>query len=784
MAAPVTDQIAKLEAARHLVLSDSTHYAAIVPGILPIIGAQSHLEIRRWGADFLAEAFASPALSLQGKESLSVQVLQTLKELLELPNEDTGVLKSVIQAAASIYGLFFRYIINNPLDSQTWERMASIKSNILKRWDSAATGVRICCIKFVQRVVQVQTPGIIADPRVGAILPCLTPTLDTLTCSKQRPEQNEVSLALVPRDHPLIPPPNLEAEASGLLDRLLNVFYEGSSDAVLINATLNCLSILVRTRGSIANKIVSTVLSFNPLKLANTPMSPKSKVHIKSMERTTRAFLMNIYRRNENGPFAARIKQHVDRLTQSRMDIFDEGSRKRGAPVEPTDGLDDAKRRRLGAEVNTQKAIPPLPPGPTSIAQLYTLTSEEGLRSFDVTQLPIDLVVRIALPVLQRIDQGLLSEAVNGVRSRYIALGKSQQTQTHGSTSLPVSSALDEEEDDYEPDFEPTEDSEQILNKEDGLSALEVRQEPKDLALGPFKLPQPPPLTSEEAERLGKGTISRVFSMMSVLEEPTKAPKPGLHRLAGSNYDKEAWITVITRLATRASSGLQDAEDEVKNEAEQNGIIATHKGHSLADGIRETLWKYIIDDFRIRIPIAIAWLNEEWYNDRVIEMQSASSNEQNGGSMSHPQNYEKWVLRVLDGIVPYLDAKDKVLIRFLSEIPGVSEAVLERIKNIARDPDRVTLAVNAIHYLVLLRPPVREMCLDSLEDMWRNYDDARAPTRKLLAKWRPHVLEADTANTIKPDVKQILMNTAPTPPGEQSAPAKQEIAPSAIAAAS
>ena len=117
MAAPVTDQITKLEAARHLVLSDSTHYAAIVPGILPIIGAQSHLEIRRWGADFLAEAFASPALSLQGKESLSVQVLQTLKELLELSNEDTGVLKSVIQAAASIYGLIFRYMYVEPLHS-------------------------------------------------------------------------------------------------------------------------------------------------------------------------------------------------------------------------------------------------------------------------------------------------------------------------------------------------------------------------------------------------------------------------------------------------------------------------------------------------------------------------------------------------------------------------------------------------------------------------------------------------------------------------------------------
>lgn len=60
----------------------------------------------------------------------------------------------------------FSVSINNPNDSPTWEKMAAIKSNILKRWDTAATGIRICCIKFVQRVVQVQTPGVVADPRV------------------------------------------------------------------------------------------------------------------------------------------------------------------------------------------------------------------------------------------------------------------------------------------------------------------------------------------------------------------------------------------------------------------------------------------------------------------------------------------------------------------------------------------------------------------------------------------------------------------------------------------
>lgn len=44
--------------------------------------------------------------------------------------------------------------------------------------------------------------------------------------SLQRPEQNETSLAIVPRTHPVLKISHLEAEASGLLDRLLGVFQE------------------------------------------------------------------------------------------------------------------------------------------------------------------------------------------------------------------------------------------------------------------------------------------------------------------------------------------------------------------------------------------------------------------------------------------------------------------------------------------------------------------------------------------------------------------------------
>lgn len=389
---------------------------------------------------------------------------------------------------------------------------------------------------------------------------------------------------------------------------------------------------------------------------------------------------------------AGRIQQYVERISQSTMDIFHEPSRKRGAPSEPTDGLDNAKRVRLGAGTPGGLVIPLLPPGPTSFAQLYTLTSDEGLTSFDVQQLPIELIVKITLPVLYRTDQNVLEEAINGIRSRYSTLLRTQQTTTIGAP-LPLASADDDDDDDYEPEFEPNEDTEQVLNKIDNEPPEPPLQQP-EMALGPFTLPQPPPLTQEETEQIGKGTLNRVFSMMNVLDDPSlaKRPKPGLNRLAASNYDREAWITVITRLATRASAGLDLDTDGIVKSEDTNGFGVT-KPISLSDGIRETLYLYVVEDFRARISIAIAWLNEEWYNDRIQIQQQPDSAPNHAQTTQH---YERWVLKVLDGIVPYLDAKDKVLIRFLSEIPGINGAVLERVKGLARDPERVGLAVNAL----------------------------------------------------------------------------------------
>lgn len=99
---------------------------------------------------------------------------------------------------------------------------------------------------------------------------------------------------------------------------------------------------------------------------------------------------------------------------RSKSDIFDDISRKRGPP-EPTDGLDASKRQKLSAQVNnapTKFNVPPLAPGPHSVAELFTITPDEAIKAFDVAQLPEALVVRIVITILQRIDSDILNQAV------------------------------------------------------------------------------------------------------------------------------------------------------------------------------------------------------------------------------------------------------------------------------------------------------------------------------------------------------------------------------------
>lgn len=701
--------ITQLNSARDIILKDSALYPQVVPGVLPVITASHPVELRRWGAGFLAETFASPVLDAREKQKLALGALDTLKGYLARDDErseeeDEGVVKSAVQAVSSIYSLIFKYIIDNGQDAAVWAKMSGMKLSILKRMDAAPGGVRACCIKFVARVVQVQTPGVPTDPRRG--------------------EQSEISLALIPRDHQILTPGNLEAEASGLLDRLLGVLQENIADPLIATATLNALAPLVQRRATVANKILSTVLNFNPLKLADHPIHGKDKVAVRSMTRTTMSFLLNLLKRNPNHALAGRIQQQVERLRLRLAEVFsDANPLKRAAPDEPTDGLSEEKRRRIDEEMEgggTPQNVhyTPLPPGSVTLAQFFTLTPDPRASNFHVEIIPPQVASQLVPHLLTVIDQHRFDTAINVAKARFLALQK---------RAVAAPDAIDDGDDIYTPP---------------DVGTPPTKTPAPELPIQPFHLAPPAPLNEQETAEFEETAKDRLFIALERLEDDSRHKgktqntdkETGFNRLVSTGeQDRDGWICLLTRLATRTvpESGVVNEGIRVKDE------YAAQKSAPLdfPSRIREAFHKYIMDDWRPRIDVAIAWLNEEWYAERLLLPTPK-------GAVQDLPTYESNTLQLLDSLVPYLDTKDgRYLTRLLSEIPYLPAGVFERIERIALDPERVKLSTDLLLYLVMLRPPARELALDCLENLWRSNRDAKAAAARVLGKWRPDVVK-------------------------------------------
>jgi symplekin len=335
------------------------------------------------------------------------------------------------------------------------------------------------------------------------------------------------------------------------------------------------------------------------------------------------------------------------------------------------------------------------------------------------------------------------------VRSRYHSLRKTAPAQPPARSSTAPAAEDDEE---YEPDFEP-EDAEQVINRLDALPPTDLPGQPGPATtLAPYKLPEAPPLSEKEVQKYGDQTIHRAFSMLSNVDETQKSRiiKSGFNRLAATEYNRDSWVTILSRLATRASAGLDDPDDGIKDEY----AVKSAKGStSISEAVRDNLYHYITQDWKKRIDTAMTWLNEEWYNDIVMAQASrnSASNGINGHASSNtgtPKgNYQRCALRMFDGILGFVEHTDKILLRFLSEIPALDHEILSRLKIMAKDPERIDLACTALQYLYMFRPPVRTIVVDTLAEMWQENERAKPSARKLLLKWRPEILGEEGSAT-------------------------------------
>ncbi|AAS52312.1 ADR392Wp [Eremothecium gossypii ATCC 10895] len=323
-------------------------------------------------------------------------------------------------------------------------------------------------------------------------------------------------------------------------------------------------------------------------------------------------------------------------------------------------------------------------------ASIYSLMNSKN-SEIDLSGLSQETLVKLCTEAIYRADTNKVIAGLSIVAQRYTDLMDKAMKHSTG----------DADDSDRKKKKPKLEESRAITaDTEDGSTNVEDEEESKEFTLGP-----PAPMSRDEKLQHLQLIVSNICDV-SASEDAAAltAPLdqlPVLNRARLLQWDnRTSWVVLLTRLSSR---GLQADE-------------------SMSNLVRQHIYNYFLQDFSNRVAVVIEWLSEEWFSESVR-------------SDAHPV-YNEWSLRVLDGLVPFLDnSHRKMFIRLVSELPHLNRDHISRFTSLCLDPLRAPLGFQALKFLIMFRPPVKPLVRDVLEEMKTRDESVREQCDSIIAKF-------------------------------------------------
>lgn len=718
MADSTSTVLDQLNQARDLGFADKAAFPEIVRHILNV-ALNPDLAIQTWCSNFLRQAFTagdehvSPAVRID----LAIDALPVLRTLAAV--RDLQVFKAVIDVSIIVFKLTFRYVAENDGSKNVWDGVNELKNDLVAKYDTqfpfepsfdrehdAFRNIdgKVELLKFVITIIDYQLRSL---------------------------SSKFYSLARVNANHTLIKPALMESEANALLDVVLRTLQHDILVTPVITATLNHLAVLLRRKRQFADKILPILEQFDSTtKLQSNYESLETfKLSRKYVDRTLR-ILLNYVTKSQLVPpkFQSAIGRKISMLTTRGDEI-----RKKNILLPAADDSQIKKRKFEGFE-NPSKKINTL-----DYKNLYSLTDiNSELNNFDLSTLPQNILISMALTALSRADVRKLSKALEIVSARY----------------------TDAVKDIAPPEVKKEADGEEEENFEENYDAETT-----------YSLPPPKALSFQEKKDHVNLIVKNFFELAnkgSKGEEEVPSPADGtvtteLTRVAMRTWKQDSWLLLLTRLATRGMQVVDMSGDPGVNAdgkmVEVSPDVTSEQ--ELSDVIRKALFDYFLENIKERVDLVIEWLNEEWYSEKVVneqkmrekieakwyaryeedpsvvsDVEGEIAKEMELADVPTPRYYE-WAQKVLEAMIPFLEPSDrKIFLRLLSDLPTLNRTMIGGIKSLCADPARSKLGFLALQFLNMYRPPAKEACMEVLRELSNSdQSDLKVEAEKLLAKY-------------------------------------------------
>lgn len=714
----IMSDIDQLNQAKQLVIQNPSSFTQVLEIILPIANQSSDLKINQWCSTFFNE-FTSPeskVLSFYQKQDTSSRILPTLIHYSKI--NDVLIFKNVVLTATNIYDMILDLVAKTS-NGAIWQDFDMLKKFIISQWSTTypltsqgekeideqrSIGSKLTILKFISKIIVLQTANNVSkDPRRST--------------NSSGSTNGEISIANISESHSVINKNVLDAEAQGLLDLLLNYLSE---EEYLIPqkfiGILNALIIILQKRYQLFHvKVFNSIVNFQNNLDKKYQFSKDSNLKSRLSRRYIDRYMKNLLNYCIKSSLLNPSNPIYNRATKIITDINSqmESQKKRGILNPDEDSQPQRKKIKL--------ENPPLQPSLNSIvtndnnySSLYRLIeSSNELCQFDISQIPQSTLSNIAIATLLNIDTNKLISALSLVSARYADLVNKSPPPPPPSAppsgNAPVKEALDDTERDDQ-------DNNQILSQNDQDDAnLETT----------YVLPPPATLSLEEKKKHLRLIIENFFKISTYkVDTSNTAPQQEIensvkiNKIAISQWSKNSWLVILTRLATRGLANGGESEEE---------------NEELSDLIRESIFQYFLQNIHERIDIIIEWLNEEWYS----EFNKNFKDDEQSKTPETP-TYLKWTEKTLETLIPFLESNDrKLFIRLLSDLPFLNESLVLKLKSLCIDPERSSLGFQSLQFLVMFKPPVKNYCFEILKDLYENNEDLKSNALGLLKKYLP-----------------------------------------------
>ncbi|KAI8450422.1 Symplekin tight junction protein C terminal-domain-containing protein [Phakopsora pachyrhizi] len=701
------EQRRTLNRLKDLIESNPSYLPILYPSLLSLINSNSINQVyRRWVSSIIVLAICRPnLLPTDQRLSLILQSTETIHRLVSLQDPADPQLvetkKLAIQAFSSAYPILFKHTCtrsNTTNDSKQWGLSNQIKGTILALWrnDNSPLGIRLAGNKFVQRVIQVGTRGAV-DPRKRNEDPSI------VMCGSSSSSQQ----------HPYLKPKELEQEANNLLEESIRSLFQ-TKIPELASAIVTSLGLLIRLRQSLSPLILSSLVNYNP---SASPLATQSisTAQLKGAEKTLRITLSHLDRATPVSSFSIQIREALMNQTKRLEEMTEkERERKRQRKEEEMAAKKRSRTDRAAAEAKLQET--------QTVSRMISMSQLPG---FDVTSLPVDLVVELVIANLQVLTDQVLCDATavtasvpapssnipdksipaNSRDSPYAIQPGSPVRPTielvpPSETFHNISSESLNQSVKPEGEAQEAEGHDNVNNDEDDDRIDE------DLVLEPL---------NDGLESIGESPQKSIFLDNWQIDQPIELTETSRKLMIRMTLDRISQASgvdgvssmLLARLVTRGMGGGGEVAEEVESRRED---------------IRRMLFNFVVADFSNRMHFARVWLIEEWLSKSTNWNEHNTQNDSDPINLENLSPYDRWLSLILDYIVDsttpptsnQTENLKQTLSYFLLDLPYIPERELSRLNQLCQDPKKLAIGFTTLRDLTSMRPTLRNRTLDVL----------------------------------------------------------------------